>query len=292
MKITVGVKSVKEAGYFLTSGADEVYCGLIGLHNNRLPRENLSGPGAVEEIIKLARARGKKVFVAANEIVHEKEYALTLRLLTDLKAKGLSGVIVRDPALLAYFKKNKFRFYFTLSTLANCFNSKALGFFADLGVSRLVLPMQMMPENSAGLVKNRFGIETEVFCQALYYGINVDSLCSLPCPQTGQHVKGGFRDFTCLLPFKNGAKEFFMPMPGPDYMLNAFYDHYKSGIGHLKVARWPNTLRQIDLFHKARYLLKLLEKGISRKLFVHEGRKLDAKPLEYGKSFTFKPFAG
>ena len=292
MKITVGVKSIKETGYFLDSGADEVYCGLIELHNNRLPHENFSDPSGVEEVIGLAHSRGKKSFIAANEIIHEKDYAATLRLLTTLKARGLSGVIVRDPALLAYFKKKKFRFYFILSTLANCFNSKTLAFFADLGVSRLVLPMQMMPENSAGLVKNMFGIETEVFCQALYYGINVDSLCSLPCPQTGQHIKGGFRDFTCLLPFKNGPENFFMPMPGPDYMLNAFYYHYKSGIGYLKVARWPNTLRQIDLFHKARYLLKLLEKGISRELFVHEGRKLDTKPLEYGKSFTFKPFEG
>lgn len=292
MKMAVGVKSFGEAEYFFDHGADEVYCGLVTLHNNRLPHENFSAAAAVDKVVRLARARGKKTFLAANEIVHEKDYAATLRLLSVLKDKGLSGVIIRDPALLAYFKKKKFRFYFTLSTLANCFNSKTLAFFAGLGISRLVLPMQMMPENASGLVRNRFGIETEVFCQALYYGINVDSLCSLPCPQTSEEESGKFHDFTCLLPFKNGARKFFMPMPGQDYMLNAFYDHYKSGIGHLKVARWPNTLRQIDLFHKARYLLKLLEKGISRELFVHEGLKLDAKPLEYGKSFTFKPFAG
>lgn len=292
MKMTVGVKSFAEAEYFFSQGADEVYCGLVKIRNNRLPHENFSTPAAVEKVIALARKNGKKVFLAANEMVQEKDYAATLRLLSLLKDKGLSGAIVRDPALLAYFKKNKFRFYFTLSTLANCFNSGTLEFFADLGISRLVLPMQMMPENAEGLMKNKFGIATEIFCQALYYGINVDSLCSLPCPQTSEENSGKFRDFTCLLPFKNGREEFFMPMPGPDQMLNAFYGHYKAGAGHLKVARWPNTLRQADLFHKARYLLKLLEKGISRELFVHEGRKLDTKPLEYGKSFTFKPFAG
>ena len=72
MKITVGVKSIKEAGYFLDSGADEVYCGLIELHNNRLPHENFSAPSDVEEVIGLAHSRGKKSFIAANEIIHER----------------------------------------------------------------------------------------------------------------------------------------------------------------------------------------------------------------------------
>ena len=292
MQITVGIKSIKEADYFLANGADEVYCGLVELHNNRLQCENLSSPDAVERVIELAAARGKKAFVAVNEIVHRKEYARTLRLLRKLKDKGLSGVILRDPALLDYFKKEKFRFYFTLSTLANCFNSRALEFFAELGISRIVLPMQMMPENAAGLIKNRFGIDTEVFCQALYYGINVDSRCELPCPQTGEEKAGKFRDFTCLLPFKSPKGIFFMPMPEQEYMLNAFYDYYKAGVPHMKVARWPNTLREADLFLKARYLIKLLEKGIKRELFIHEGLLIDTKPLEYGKSFTYKPFKG
>ena len=58
MKITVGIKSIKEAGRFLDAGADEVYCGLIGLHNNRLPMRT-SGPAAVEKIIELAGRAGK-----------------------------------------------------------------------------------------------------------------------------------------------------------------------------------------------------------------------------------------
>lgn len=292
MKMTVGVRSLEEAEYFFNHGADEAYCGLSKLRNNRLSRENFSTPAGVNGLIDLARARGKSSFLAVNEIVREKDYAATLRLLSAFKERGLSGAIVRDPALLSYFKKSRFRFYFALSTLANCFNSGTLAFFAGLGISRLVLPMQLMPENAAKLVKNKFGIETEAFCQALYYGINVDSLCSLPCPQTSEEGNDKFSDFTCLLPFKNGAEKFYMPLPGPEYMLNAFYDHYKSGIGYLKVARWPNARRQADLFHKARYLLKLLGKGISRELFVHEGLKVDSKPLKYGKSFTFKPLAG
>jgi hypothetical protein len=289
MKLTVGVKSASEARYFLENGAHELYCGLAGLLNNRLPRENLSAPEGAGEIIDLARGRGARVFLAVNEIVPEKLYAPALNILASLKERGLFGIILRDPAFLAWLRSKKFRSYVTLSTLALCFNKRALEFFARLGIDRLVLPMQMTPENAGYALKNRLGIETEVFCQRLYYGVNVDSLCFLPCPQTAEEGSRKFPDFTCLLPFKSPGGEYRMPMPGPDYMLNAFYDFYKGGAGYVKVARWPNTDRQIDLFQKVRYLVKLLEKGAGRKLFVHEGLKIDSKPLQYGKSFTYRP---
>lgn len=289
MKLTVGVKSAAEAGYFLENGAHELYCGLAGLLNNRLPRENLSAPAEAGEIIDLAAARGARVFLAVNEIVPSRLYAPALKIISGLSERGLFGVILRDPAFLSWLRGRKFRGYVTLSTLALCFNRRALEFFARLGINRLVLPMQMTPENADYAMKNRLGIETEVFCQRLYYGVNVDSMCFLPCPQTAEEGSRKFPDFTCLLPFKSEAGEYRMPMPEPDYMLNAFYDFYKGGAGYVKIARWPNTLRQIDLYQKVRYLVKLLEKGASRRLFVHEGMKIDSKPLKYGKSFTYRP---
>ena len=288
MKITVGVKSFQEAEYFLANGAEEIYCGLLTLPNNRLPYENFSRPADIEPVIRLAAKLGKKAFLAANVIVKQKDYPRALRLMARMADLGLSGVILRDPALLAYFKREKFRFYFTLSTLANCFNSRALEFFAGLGISRIVLPMQMMPENASGLIKNSFGIDTEVFCQALYYGINVDSRCELPCPQDGRNEPGRYSDFTCLLPFKSPQGAFRMPMPPQERMLGAFYDYYRAGVPHVKVARWPNTRREVDVFLKIRHLLGLLEKGCKREDFISKGLRLDSKPLEYGKSFTFK----
>ncbi len=287
MKFTVGVKSAEEARYFLDNGADELYCGLAGLLNNRLPRENLPGAEAAAEIVRLAGRR--RVFLAVNEIVPAALYGRALDTLRWLGRRGLFGVILRDPAFLSFLRRERFRSYVTLSTLALCFNRRALEFFAELGVDRLVLPMQMTPENAAYALKNRLGIETEVFCQRLYYGVNVDSMCFLPCPQTAEDGDRKFPDFTCLLPFRSAGGGYRMPMPGPEYMMNAFYDFYHGGADYVKVARWPNTLRQADLFLKVRYLVKLLDKGISRRLFVHEGLKLDSKPLEYGKSFAYRP---
>ncbi len=289
MRFTVGVKSAAEAEWFLDRGADELYCGLAGLMNNRLPKENLPGIEAAAGIVRMAAGRGARVFLAVNEILPAAMYGPALDTLAELRRKGLFGVILRDPAFLSRLRSRRSGLYVTLSTLALCFNRGALDFFAGLGVDRLVLPMQMTPENAGSLLKNRRGIETEVFCQSLYYGINVDSMCFLPCPQSADCDSRSFHDFTCLLPFSTPSGEYRMPMPGPEYLLNAFYDFYHGGADYVKVARWPNTLRQADLFMKVRYLVKLLDKGATRKMFVHEGLKIDSKPLEYGKSFAYRP---
>jgi len=289
MKFTVGVKSAAEAEWFLGRGADELYCGIAGLMNNRLPKENLRGAEAAVEIVRLAAARGARVFLAVNEVLPACVYGRAMDTLAELRRKGLFGVILRDPAFIASLRRRRSGLYVTLSTLALCFNRGSLDFFAGLGVDRLVLPMQMTPENAGSLLRNRHGIETEVFCQRLYYGVNVDSMCFLPCPQTAEDGDRKFRDFTCLLRFSGPPGGYRMPMPSPEYMLNAFYDFYHGGADYVKVARWPNTLRQADLFMKVRYLVKLLDKGATRKMFVHEGMKIDSKPLEYGKSFTYRP---
>jgi len=290
MRITAGAKNPKEAVYYMENGADEIYFGLGRIRNNRLEKENFGSLKEITELLKEAGKRRKKAFMAVNEIVDEKDFPAILSLFSRLKERGLAGAIVRDPALLDYFKKKKFRFYFTLSTLANSFNLESLKFFAGLGVSRLVLPMQMTPENAGGILRNRWGVETEVFCQPLYWGVNLDSKCTLPCPQTGLARALKFNDYPCLFDFKKKDGGIFnMPMPGPEYLLSGFYDYYHGGADYVKVARWSNSARQADLFFKVRYLLKLLKKGIGRNAFVSAGLRLNSKPLEYGQTFTFKP---
>jgi hypothetical protein len=292
MKITVGVRSVNEAEFFLSNGADEVYFGVRQLKNNRLPFESFSKFSEVERLLQLTKSRGKRAFLTVNDSLNPEEYGSFDRYLGKLADKGLYGVILKDPALISHVGKSGAGYYVVLSTVASCFNSAALEFFSGLGISRIVLSGQTLPENAQGLINNRFGIETEVFCHPLYYDLNVNQSCSLPCPQNGNVKSASYPDFTCLLPFRSPQGRYLMPMPPPSYMLNAFYDYYKAGVGFLKVARWPNSARQADLFLKARYLLRLLEKGVSRKLFVHAGQRIDTKPLEYGNSFNCRSFGG
>jgi hypothetical protein len=289
MGITVGVKSLREAEHYFAAGADEVYCGLAGLRNNRLPFENFSRVSEVEALLGLADRLGRRVLLAANVVQRESDYPAALRLLARLKERGLYGIIVRDPALLARLNREKFRLFRVLSTLANCFNSSALDFYARLGVDRLVLPMQLMPENAAGLIRNRHGVEIEAFCPALYYGVNVDSRCELPCPQDGRTCAPPRGEYTCLLPYRSAGGTFRMPLPPPDYTLGAFYDLYKLGVRRFKVARWPNARRQADVFAKVKAFVAQLEGGISRGAFVKKGLLVDSKPLQYGQSYTLKP---
>lgn len=78
-----------------------------------------------------------------------------------------------------------------------------------------------------------------------------------------------------------------MPMPGPEELAAAFYDYYHGGANYVKVARWSNSLRQEDLFIKVKYMLKLLDKGIGRKMFLSAVLNINAKPYRIWTNFYF-----
>lgn len=287
MKITVGVKNIREAIFFLQNGADEIYFGFNKLKNNRTTRENFTCKRDVLKLLEISKEKNRKVLLAINEIIHEKDFKETLSIIEEFKKHGLGGIIVRDPAFLCYLKKKKFRFYCVLSTLANSFNFNALKFYVDLGISRVVLPMQLTFENAEKIINNSLNIETEIFCQPLYWGVNVDSKCFLPCPQTGRKEDSFLRDYPCLFKFKTSENyDFVMPMPNLSYLLGSFYDYYHGGVNYVKVARWSNFLRQADVFFKVKYLLELLRKKITREAFV--AININTRPLNYGQTFTYK----
>ncbi|MBP7796158.1 MAG: U32 family peptidase [Elusimicrobiales bacterium] len=291
MKITVGIKNTKEAEFFLKNGADELYFGFKALPNNRLDKENFSSKKDVLKLLNTVSGYKKHIFIAMNDFYSEKYFSDVLKLLIELKKYGLYGAIIKDPALLSYLNDKKFDFYFILSTLSNTFNYHSVKFYKSIGkINRVVLPMQMTAENAYNFLNNNDNIETEVFCQPFYWGVNIDSSCSLPCPQTGKRKTLKFSDYPCLFKYESNKGDFYMPMPGPHYLLSTFYDYYTLGANYVKIARWPNTLRQIDLFLKVKYLLKLLNKGIKKKEFISLGLDIDSKPIYYGQSFTFKSY--
>jgi len=126
MRIAVGVKSATEARYYLENGAAEVYCGLVGMPNNRLPMENLQGVAHIRRVIALARRLKGRVFLALNDILPRAGYERTCGWIRSLTDAGLFGVILKDPAFMSFLKATDLRPYITLSTLSICFNSKGM----------------------------------------------------------------------------------------------------------------------------------------------------------------------
>lgn len=289
MGLTVGVRSYKEAEYFLNRGADEVYCGIPAVPNHGVKAENFSSLEDIHRTIDIAHSLGKKAFLVANDIFPHKDFPKAAKTAAALVERGIDGVIIRDMAILDYFRKKGLKTHFTLSTLALCFNSGALGFFRDRGISRVVLPQQITPEEAVPLFKNREGVEIEIFCLPLFYETNLNPLCSMWCPCGEEIVPGKApRPFTCQSDlFRPDGEIFKMPMPDTRWLLSALYDLYHLGADMMKVARGPNIEEVIQVFNTTVYITKLLEKGISRELFLHEGARAAREAQNYGKNYIF-----
>lgn len=288
MEMTVGIRTAEEAEYFLTRGADEVYCGLPEIPNHGIKAENFSSIKEIHRTIDLAHSLDKKAFLVANDIFPAAGFDKAVRTVAALVERGMDGVIIRDIAMLDYFKKKKIRTFFTLSTLALCFNRGAMDFFRERGVSRIVLPQQLSVEEAAPFFNNEQGIEIEIFCLPLFYEVNLNPLCTLWCPCNQEIIPGKKpRPFTCQSLLNNSGTPFRMPLPDTRWLLSTLYDFYHLGADCMKVARGPNLKEVIEVFNNTVYLMKLLEKGISRELFIFEGSRAIKEAQNYGKNYIF-----
>lgn len=294
MRVLVGVRTYNEAEFYLTRGADEVYCGLPSIPNHGVKAENFTSEEELLATIDLARRLGKQAFLVANDVFPAAVFEKTADKVAQLVKRGMSGVIIRDLALLEYFRRRGLKTYFTLSTLGLCFNREALKFFRERGVSRIVLPQHLTPAEAAPMFDRKLGMDIEVFCLPLFYEVNINSLCSLSCPCAQEAVTDAKKQaaYTCLSALKRGDGEgsYAMPMPPSAALLNYFYDFYKLGATCMKVARGPNGEEVKELFYKSLLLTRLLEKGVSRAAFVHEGLKIVSSSQNYGKRYIVKRY--
>jgi len=286
MKVLVGVRSFKQAEFFLTRGADEVYCGLLDIPNHGMRAENFSGVDELHRTVEFAHSLGKKAFLVANDVFPAAAFDEAAGKVEALLEGGMDGVIIRDLAVLDHFKRRGMDAYFVLSTLGLCFNATTLKFFKERGISRIVLPQQLTPDEARPMFDRKLGLDIEMFCLPLFYEINLNALCSLSCPCSQEIVPGKEPPkYTCLSAIRCEGGSYSMPMPDTGTLLGYFYDFYHMGANCMKVARGPNASEVVELFFKSVYLAKLLEKGLSREGFLFEGKRICASAQNYGKRY-------
>ena len=290
MRITIGVKSLKEAEYFLQNGADEIYFSLKSVPGHRAAA--FSNEKELLASIKLANKLGKKAMLGLNAVYPREKYTLILDHARRLTDKGLDGIVVRDPALLDYFNSKKFRPYLVSSILSACFNSQAMEFYQNLGVRRFTFHSQVMPEDLRLMTAAAAKTETVVFLPFIFLAANIVPFCF--CPYPGSKEPGGAHlpDHACTLKFKCGSRDFRMLDSDLYFQSDMLYDFHKLGVDWLKVPRQLNTPKLMAEFAITKYLNDLLEKGVDRKVFAETVAELMKKAdmNKYGKSYHFKPF--
>lgn len=288
MRISVGIKSLAEAEYFLNEGADEVYFSLATARGHR----GVAFTSEKEMIaaVRVARRLRKKSMLALNAVYRPESYASILEQARSMKKEGLYGITVRDPALLEYFRGEGFRPYFGASVLSACFNSGSFAFFSELGVRRFTLNTQVLPADAAKIRRRCPAAEMMIFVPCLCMEPNIEPYCFFPYPGG----PSGMCYHACTLKYRCGVHDFHMVDTDLYFQAGQLYDYHRLGAEWLKVSRQPNTPKLMAEFKITKYLNGLLEKGLDRKAFGSAVSELiqRAEIGRYGPSFEYRPFPG
>ncbi len=122
-------------------GVDAVYCGGLNF-GLRAGADNFS----VEELkegIEFAHQRDKKVYMTLNMIPHNEELAQLPEYIEEIRGLNLDALIISDPGVFAFVKKEMPEMEIHISTQANNVNWASALFWAEQGAERIILAREL-----------------------------------------------------------------------------------------------------------------------------------------------------
>ncbi len=146
----------------LKYGADAVYLGLDRF-NARMKADNFTLDN-LKHWTGYAHQRGAKVYVAFNTLIKQVELFDAAENAVKALASGADAVILQDLGLFAAVKKLKPDAVIHASTQMGVHNAEGALYLKDLGASRVILSREV-PLSDIAAIKNRSGLEVEVFVQ-------------------------------------------------------------------------------------------------------------------------------
>lgn len=140
-------------------GADAVYFGGQNF-SLRANAKNFS-LADIKKATEYAHSLGKKVYVTVNIVFHNKDFDGLDEYLKYLDSINVDGIIASDIAVIKKVQELNLNFSVCLSTQASLLNTRAVNFWRNLGVSRVVLAREASREEVKKVKET--GIEVETF---------------------------------------------------------------------------------------------------------------------------------
>ena len=140
-------------------GADAVYFGGQNF-SLRANAKNFSLED-IKKATEYAHSLGKKVYVTVNIVFHNKDFDGLDEYLKYLDSINVDGIIASDIAVIKRVQELNLNFSVCLSTQASLLNTRAVNFWRNLGVSRVVLAREASREEVKKVKET--GIEVETF---------------------------------------------------------------------------------------------------------------------------------
>lgn len=167
------------------NGADCVYLGFRDATNAR----NFAGlnfdDAAIEQGIRYAHDKGRKVLLALNTYPQPSSFALWRTAIDRAARAGIDAVILADPGLMRYAVDHHPDLRLHLSVQGSATNYEAINFYhSNFGIARAVLP-RVLSMAQVELVAKNTPVEIEVFGFGSLC-VMVEGRCALSSYVTGE----------------------------------------------------------------------------------------------------------
>lgn len=188
----------------LLYGADAVYLGgekySLRANATNFTLEEL------KEGCQFAHSLNKRVHQTINIVFHNEDMEGVKEYIKDCVSAGVDAFIVSDPFIISYIKKNFPQVEVHLSTQNSTTNKKAVKFFEDEGVDRVVLARELSKDEIKEIVYST-SVDIEVFLQGAMCSL-FSGRCALSSYVTNRDANRGGCAQVCRFAFKTDGDDF------------------------------------------------------------------------------------
>jgi putative protease len=215
------MNKLKTAFYY---GADAVYIG-----GKAFSLRALAGNFSDEEIleaVEYAHKLNKKVYVTVNILARNYDIDKAVEYLKFLESANIDGAIISDVGLISLAREIAPNLAINVSTQANTLNYKAVEFWRDYGVKRVILARELSLKEIKEIKKRVPDIEIETFIHGAMC-ISYSGRCLLSDYRTGRSSNRGACVQACRWNFEireKGSNGAYMEMEEDErgtYILNS-----------------------------------------------------------------------
>jgi len=272
--------------FALEYGADAVYMG-VGPFSMRSRFNNFDEATFLEgaKLVRKAkgpRGNGVKLYVTVNIYPRNNKISAFKKHLKFLKDKVKpDALIIADPGVIQLVKEVYPEAVLHLSVQANALNYKAVEFWRDQGVARVILPRELMLEEIAEIHQKVPDVELEAFVHGAIC-VAYSGRCLLSAYMTGRDANQGICAHSCRWKYKVYLEEEqrpgeFMPIEEDEhgtYIMNSKDNCLIEYLGALRDAGVCSF--KVEGRNKTEYYLAIVGKAYRKAIDDLEvGRKFD-----------------
>lgn len=186
--------------YALAYGADAVYAGQPAF-SLRARENGFRNLDDLAKGIEITHAQGKKFYLTSNVIARNPKVAPFIKALLEAVELKPDALIVADPGVIAFMRKEAPQIPVHLSVQANTTNYLTAQFWQTIGVSRIILSRELKLSEVLEIQQKCPGLELEVFvhgnvCMAM------SGRCMLSNWTTHRDANQGMCNNSCRMPYR------------------------------------------------------------------------------------------